>query len=164
MNRLGTVLKAAGVLIAAVLAGFLASWLHGRSLSSNDHISLSEPANTGSANSSAIGSNQGRHPTPESSTTAGLSIGSSAVPSSLITNWEDKVEEILTSGQPDADKTARMLDLFPHLPEDGQVEVAQHLSNLLPDENYAAVGQYLTNSATPEGVLDVLMGGLLNRP
>jgi hypothetical protein len=81
-----------------------------------------------------------------------------------VTNWEEKIEEILGSAQPDADKAGTMLELFPRLPEDGQVEVSQHLSNLLPDASYSALGQYLTNSSTPEPVLDVLMGGLLNRP
>jgi hypothetical protein len=57
-----------------------------------------------------------------------------------------------------------MLEMFPRLPEAGQVEVAQHLSNLLPDQDYPALSQYLTNAATAEPVLEVLMGGLLNRP
>ena len=54
--------------------------------------------------------------------------------------------------------------MFPRLPEDGQVEVAQHLSNLVEDEDYASLGQLLKNAKLPEPVLDVLMGDLLNRP
>ena len=82
----------------------------------------------------------------------------------LITDWEDKVDEILTSDGEDADKIKKMLAMFPRLPEDGQVEVAQHLSNLLPDENYAPLGEYLKDSKLPEAVLDVLLADLLNRP
>ena len=37
------------------------------------------------------------------------------------------------------------------------MEAAQHLSNLLPDEEYPALAQTLTNAHTPEAVLDVLM-------
>jgi hypothetical protein len=54
--------------------------------------------------------------------------------------------------------------MFPRLPEDGQVEVAQHLSNLVPDENYAALGKILKDAKMPEAVLDVLLADLLNRP
>jgi len=56
------------------------------------------------------------------------------------------------------------LEIFPRLPTDGQEEVAQHLSNLVSDEHYAALGQYLTNTALPEPVLDVLLSDALNRP
>jgi hypothetical protein len=90
---------------------------------------------------------------------------STAQASNFITNWEDKVDEILTAeGQDDAEKAKRMLEMFPRLPPDGQAEVAQHLSNLVPDENYAALAKFLTNAQLPEEVLDVLMADVLNRP
>jgi len=82
----------------------------------------------------------------------------------LITNWEDKLEEILTADGEDSDKAKQLLAMFPHLPEEGQVEVAQHLSNLTADKDYAPLGSYLTNSSTSEEVKDVLMADLLNRP
>jgi hypothetical protein len=44
------------------------------------------------------------------------------------------------------------------------VEVAQHLSNLVANPDYAPLGQMLTNSSMPEAVLDVLMSDVLNRP
>ena len=84
--------------------------------------------------------------------------------SSVITNWEDKVDEILTSEVPEADKARKMLDMFPRLPEDGQVEVAQHLANLVSDQDYPSLGRFLTNSTLPQPVLDVLMADALNRP
>jgi hypothetical protein len=54
--------------------------------------------------------------------------------------------------------------MFPRLPEDGQVEAAQHLSNLTPDEQFASLANILTNAAMPEAVLDVMMTDVLNRP
>jgi hypothetical protein len=57
-----------------------------------------------------------------------------------------------------------MATLLPNLPEDGQVEVAQHLSNLVSDEDYGTISGFLTNSALPEAVLDVFMADSLNRP
>jgi hypothetical protein len=82
----------------------------------------------------------------------------------LITDWEDKVDEILSPEGEDSEKAKKMLEMFPRLPEDGQVEVAQHLSNLVADENYAALGKYLKDAKMPEAVLDVLLADLLNRP
>ena len=84
--------------------------------------------------------------------------------SALITDWEEKIDNVLTAQEEDAQKVKRLLDMFPHLPEDGQVEAAQHLSNLTPDEQYAALAKNLTNAAMPEAVLDVLMTDVLNRP
>jgi hypothetical protein len=78
--------------------------------------------------------------------------------------WEDKLEEILGSASPDAEKARQMLVMFPTLPADGQEEVAQHLSNLVPDQDYGLLRTYLTNAALPEDVLDVLLDDVLNRP
>ena len=46
------------------------------------------------------------------------------------------MDEILGSASSDPDKAKQMLEMFPTLPEDGQEEVARHLSNLLPDQDY----------------------------
>ena len=88
----------------------------------------------------------------------------SAVATNIIAQWEGKVDAILTSEGKEADKAKQMLELLPRLPEDGQIEVAHHISNLLPDQNYAALGKLLTNSTLPEPVLDVLLADTLNRP
>ena len=78
--------------------------------------------------------------------------------------WEERLEEILRADSKDADKARQLLELFPNLPENGQVEVAEHLSNLVGDAEFGPLGSLLTNSALPEAVLDVLMADLLNRP
>jgi len=87
-----------------------------------------------------------------------------AAVSELATNWEDKVDEILTSQVPESEKARKMVEMFPRLPEKGQVEVAQHLANLVSDQDYPSLGRFLTNSALPESVLDVLVADALNRP
>lgn len=86
------------------------------------------------------------------------------VSTNLITDWEDRLDNILGGEGEDAAKAKQMLEMFPNLPEDGQVEVAQHLANLTPDSDYAGLGKYLADPNTPEAVIDVLMGDLLNRP
>jgi hypothetical protein len=75
------------------------------------------------------------------------------------------VDNILGPEGDDAQKVKQLLAMFPRLPEDGQTEVAEHLSNLTTDEDFAStLGRYLTNSTLPESVLDVLLSDLLNRP
>ena len=88
----------------------------------------------------------------------------SANATNLMPGWEDKVDEILGSDSPDPDKARQLLGMFPTLPADGQEEVAQHLANLVPDQDFALMRPYLTNSALPEDVLDVLLDDVLNRP
>jgi hypothetical protein len=81
-----------------------------------------------------------------------------------VAEWEEKVDEILGSDADDTNKVTQLFALFPKLPEEGQSEVAQHLSNLVPDDNYKPLGDLLQNAKLPESVLDVLMGDVLNRP
>lgn len=82
----------------------------------------------------------------------------------LLTNWEDKVDEILSADSDDTNKVQQLFAMFPSLPADGQEEVAQHLSNLVEDEDYTALGKLLSDAKLPEDVLDVLLSDLLNRP
>jgi hypothetical protein len=78
--------------------------------------------------------------------------------------WEEKIDEIVGSDDPDTNKIAQLYALFPKLPPDGQEEAAQHLSNLVDDEDYAPLGEMLKNDKLPEGVLDELLADVLNRP
>jgi len=79
--------------------------------------------------------------------------------------WEQRIDGILGDDQIDeAKKADALLAMFPSLPEDGQIEAAQHISNLLPDDRYPAVVPMLTNALTGEHVLEVLLTDLLNRP
>jgi hypothetical protein len=78
--------------------------------------------------------------------------------------WEEKIDDIVGSDDPDTNKIAQLYALFPKLPPDGQEEAAQHLSNLVDDEDYAPLGEMLKNDKLPEGVLDELLADVLNRP
>jgi len=82
----------------------------------------------------------------------------------LMTDWEDRVDRILGDDSEVGEKARKMLELFPHFPEAGQVETAQHIANLLADEEYPKFGSYLTNSHTPTSVQDVILADVLNRP
>jgi len=79
-------------------------------------------------------------------------------------DWEEKIDDIIGSDDPDTNKVTKLYALFPKLPPDAQEEVAQHLSNLVDDEDYAPLGEMLKNDKLPEGVLDELLADVLNRP
>lgn len=82
----------------------------------------------------------------------------------LIADWQDKFDGILNSDNADTNKARLLLDIFPRLPPDAKVEAAQHLSNLVPDDDYASLQNLLMNATLSTDVLDVLLGDALNRP
>jgi hypothetical protein len=177
-NFISVVAVVCGILIVGAAVGYFAirpGSGSGDSVSNKGSANVtSEPVPARTVPNTAPGSRSGgsdltaktrtkrpRHPAGNS---ADGTNALASVPPDLITNWEDKLDELLTADGEDSDKAKKMLEMFPHLPQDGQVEVAQHLSNLISDADYAPLGQFLTNSAMPEDVLDVLMGDALNRP
>jgi hypothetical protein len=101
--------------------------------------------------------------TPQPPTPAAVAVAP-APAQGLIADWEERIDDLLTTDGAEDKKALQMLAMLPNLPEDGQVEAAQHISNLLPDEQYEALSPTLTNAHTAEAVLDVLMTDILNRP
>jgi len=87
-----------------------------------------------------------------------------ATTTNLITEWNEKIDEALKSGAEDREVAKTLLKSFPRFPKDGQVEAVQHISNLLPDEDYAELGKLMEDDKLPEEVLDELIMDLLNRP
>ena len=81
-----------------------------------------------------------------------------------IGEWEGRLDEILGSDGDETQKAKQLLAIFPSLPQEGQVEAAQHLSNLMPDAEYGPLGKMMADSKLAEPVLDVLMVDVLNRP
>ncbi len=167
MSKFVKLLRFAGILAGVVLAGVLLGWLGTGGLNSESRAPEGQSPAAEPGNVKAVARPAERE--------AGRVLVSrpldiapaaaeSAAASELITNWEDRVDQILTSEVPEADKARKMLEMFPRLPEGGQVEVAQHLSNLVSDQDYPSLGRFLTNSALPERVLDVLVADVLNRP
>jgi hypothetical protein len=169
MNEFAKFLKVFGLIIGIFLVGGVVGWLGTRG---PQPVASAPTTVAGSNTAPAISSaavlskptflaNNLRPLTSESlqpQTTGTVAIAN------LVTNWEDRLDEILSGKENEDQKARQMLEIFPRVPADGQEEVAQHLSNLISDEQYPALGQYLTNSALPEPVLDVLLSDALNRP
>lgn len=84
--------------------------------------------------------------------------------STVITNWEDRLDHILASDAEDDVKARQMLAFFPNLPPEGQHEVAQHMVNLTPDADFPALAGVMLDPAADEEIQDIILGDALNRP
>jgi hypothetical protein len=167
MSKSVKLLKFAGILAVVVLAGVLLGWLGSGGSGSETGAPEGLPPGPEPVNVKAVARPAEREAAGGLvSRSVDIAPGApeSAAATDPIANWEDRVEEILTSAVPEADKAKKMLEIFPRLPEAGQVEVARHLANLVSDQDYPSLARYLTNSALPESVLDVLVADVLNRP
>jgi hypothetical protein len=85
-------------------------------------------------------------------------------PGSFTTQESSPLEKILLSPEPEEVKASRLLALIPSLPESELADTAQHLVNILADEDFSMATSLLTNVHTPTNVLDILVSDLLNRP
>jgi len=79
------------------------------------------------------------------------------------TDWEQRLDDILLADVDSNTKADRILALIPNAPPDAQVELSQHLVNMVQDDHYDGAAQLLTNAVTPSAVSTVLMNDLLNR-
>ncbi len=82
----------------------------------------------------------------------------------VATNWSGQLNQVLISGSAPSDQGNTLLAMLPQMPAEGQIDVAQHASRLLPDTSFASFGSQLTNAATPAAVRRVVFADLLSRP
>ena len=109
---------------------------------------------------SKVVSNQ---PNPEPVPAATEIVSETEVKPAGAEQWQDALDQVLTSqGEPE-EKADRLLRMLPLLKEEAQVEVSQHLVNFVNDDKYQPLAQMLTNATTAEAVDAVLMTDLLNR-
>src|SRR4051812_25100739 len=117
-----SVLAVVGIAIAIIIVGFIVKSQRG-----------STPSGTESAsetNSSAPRAAKGNPKPPEP---PNYTPGTSAVPErtnrvaprpapsgNFMTNWEEKLDTILTSDKPDPDKAKEMIEMFPKLSPEAQ--------------------------------------------
>ena len=102
---------------------------------------------------------------PKAGNTNGATATNSVTGTNQIVNWEEAIDEILRDekSEPNA-KAKKLLEMFPRIPETGQAEAAQHIANLLADEDYAPFAAYFTSTNTAVEVQEVIMADLLGRP
>jgi hypothetical protein len=164
MQKFSKVLIGIGILAGIVAAGIVIGWWGSRGSAPPPTPSVAIPTPVQSPNNrppstGAESTTAAANPTVVATTTT-VPAGAT----NLLADWEDKLDEILGSDEDDTNKVKDLFAVFPRLPEEGQAEVAQHLSNLVSDDNYTPLGQLLQNTKLPDSVLDVLMSDVLNRP
>jgi len=165
MSKLSKLLILVGAIAGAVLVGIVLSRRNSKGPETDTPPSVSEPTPPApeETNRPSFFTKRARRQ-PAQTATNGQPMGASETATNAVAGWEDKVDGILGSASPEPEKARQMLEMFPTLPADGQEEVARHLSNLVPDQDYGLMRGCLTNASLPEDVLDVLLDDALNRP
>lgn len=79
-------------------------------------------------------------------------------------DWYEKIEALVNSGAEDRQVAHQLVAWMPKMPDSNQVDAAEYVVDLLPDDAYGSVIPMVTNSLTNPEVLDVFMTDLLNRP
>jgi hypothetical protein len=64
-------------------------------------------------------------------------------------DWEKQLDDVLLADTDANTKADRILALIPTAPTNAQVELSQHLVNMVQDDHYDGAAQLLTNPATP---------------
>jgi len=166
MQKFSKVLAAVAIVAIIVVIGALIGWLGGKGAAPKP---AAVPEIVSGGDPHATPPRPGEHSQPGHTESEPLTPG---VPKSLplvtspnvLTNWEEKLDEILGAETDETNKVPQLFALFPRVPEESKAEVAQHLSNLTSDHDYAPLGELLKDPKLPDDTLDVLMADVLNRP
>lgn len=78
--------------------------------------------------------------------------------------WRTNLSAVIESPEGNEQVVDRLLGLLPTLPEEGQVEAAQHMVNLLEDKDYQRAMSLLVGSGALPPVQSVVYADMLNRP
>lgn len=168
MNKSSGFIKLAGLLIIVILLGALIGIMATRRagevpppvVPTENPEPLVKTAPPVSRTNSPLAKPVVKTASPQPTNTANASVTAT----NTLPDWEDRLDDILGNDDEDKVKTAKLLELLPRMPEEGQEETARHLANLVEDADYAPLGKILTNATFPESVLDVLLQDALNRP
>src|SRR5712671_278101 len=159
------ILAAVGAVVVIVMVGVMLGWFGDKNQNGSLPHPSPQPAGIAPSHSTA-----GTSPRPATNPVVAIKPptqpkASGVAPNpNIITNWEERLDTILGSEGEESEKAKQLLAIFSRLPEEGQVEVVQHLSNLVADQDYAPLGKLLVDASLPEDVLEQLMADILNRP
>ena len=79
-------------------------------------------------------------------------------------SWQQVIQGILMNDGEPAMLSGRLASALPGLPLEGQMEAAQHMVNLLGDQEYSVAATVYFNSAMPEPVRRLVFEDFMNRP
>jgi hypothetical protein len=78
--------------------------------------------------------------------------------------WEMKIDQVLQSNVEHSTMALTLLKEIPAMPADGQTATAQHIANLISDNDFEKLFPYLQNTQLAPGFLEILTADSLNRP
>jgi hypothetical protein len=160
------------LVVGGFVSGRMLGWFGGKR-STNGGETASAPADSGTPQPATVVPTKvvpapGRTAHKPATNTTPVAVAPPALdpgtPGEMVADWSQKLDDILGSSDDESKKADLLLAMWKRLPEEGQVETMQHISNLLPDEKFSSLVPAFTNAATPEAVLDILMTDALNRP
>jgi hypothetical protein len=164
MSVLAKVLRVVGVLVLAGGVGVFIGWMKGRDdvrpidvppLANQSMAEVAPVAMTTVPTTPAPQTNL-HHPRVERPVPP-------PQPTEESSDWEKQLDDVLLSDVDANAKADRILALIPNAPTNAQIELAQHLVNMVQDDHYDGAASLLTNPATASAVSTVLMNDLLNR-
>jgi len=154
------ILRGLAVLAVTAGLGILIGWLVSRQ---GDIAPIAMPVVTNQALAVAPPAVQAPAPEPAPSAPEPTPVKRAARTDEGITDWEQRLDDILLGDDDENGKADKILALIPISPATAQQELAQHLVNMVQDDHYDGTAEMLTNATTPAEVSDVLMNDLLNR-
>jgi hypothetical protein len=165
MSMLAKVLRVLGVLVLAGFVGVFIGWMKSRN---GDIQPIAVPANASQPAMAIAPVAMAPEPPPPASNERPARIFRrqpvlTPPPPLENTEWEKQLDDVLLSNTDPNTKADRILALIPTAPSNAQVELSQHLVNMVQDDHYDGAAQLLTNPVTPTAVSTVLMNDLLNR-
>lgn len=156
--------KILATLAVAAGVGVLALWLGVAGKST----SVPQPAPSPSSETRPVRTNRsGLFTRPARHRTARTNVAPAQISitdTNLIASGDEAIDEVLRGDGEPNDKAKRLLELFPQLPAEAQIEAATHIANLIADADYAPLGRHLVNTNTLPEVQDVILADLLGRP
>jgi hypothetical protein len=159
------IVAALAVVVFGVVASaiwFLQSKPAGAPVAAQATPGAATPRATPSGNS-ATGAGRSDVPSADLRTDASTRTAA-ATPGEPLAEWEIRIDNVLSNPNQDELSTAKtLISLMPTMPTEGQVEAANHITNLITDKDYNLVLPMLKNAQLSSDVHDVLVTDLMNR-
>ena len=78
--------------------------------------------------------------------------------------WDKQIDAILDSKATDTVIADKLLELYPRVPAEGQADLVLEIAPRISNENYSKLSNIMTNSSSPEDVIETLLTDLIDRP
>lgn len=100
---------------------------------------------------------------PQNPVTAPEATTAPAGATGLVTDWENKIDEVLRLDAAPSEVGKKFLEMLPQLPAEGRIEALEHAANLLADADYEPMGKLFTDPKITEEEVEILIRDVLNR-